>query len=159
MPETIQDRLQRLQAELERARSARYSAEGRLEQLRQVEARLRAEMQAEGVSPETIAGEISRLQREVGRLLDQAEKLLSGELSPNDVDLPAEPAAAKPDRATEPMPGQPTPVSLFDDVGGGREDDLVPEDEPMAGMPDDDDLMPDLDDLMEMEGAADEAPF
>ncbi|GAB6875605.1 hypothetical protein [Thermaerobacter litoralis] len=159
MPEAIQDRLQRLQAELERARSARYSAEGRLEQLRQVEARLRAEMQAEGVSPETIAGEISRLQREVGRLLDQAEKLLAGELSPKDVELPEEPVPAKPDRAKGPMPGQPTPVSLFDDVGGGSEDELVPvpDDEAMAGISDDDDLMPDLDDLMEDE--ADEAPF
>lgn len=69
-------KISKIKEMLERAKSEKYRAEARLEQLQQQKKELIKEIEAMGVKPENIEDEIDSLKREIEILLAKAMDLL-----------------------------------------------------------------------------------
>ncbi len=80
MPSDPEKAINQLKEELEKAKSLRYRAEARLEQLEQQQADLLKEIRALGVEPEKLDQEIAALKTEIDRLLAEASQLLPHDL-------------------------------------------------------------------------------
>ena len=80
MTADVAARLQKLQRALEEARTLKSKAEGRKEQLEAERQQILEEMQAEGVTPDTLEEEIARLRGELEAKLTEAESLVPWDL-------------------------------------------------------------------------------
>ena len=68
--------LNELRENLESAKSLKYRAEARLEQLKRQEDEIVKELKELGVKPEDLDGEIERLTLEINKLFKEANELL-----------------------------------------------------------------------------------
>lgn len=69
-----------LKENLEKAKSLKYRAEARLEQLKQQETEIIKELQDLGVKPEDLETEISHLTEDINALFKEANELLPTDL-------------------------------------------------------------------------------
>ncbi|MEW6398363.1 MAG: hypothetical protein AB1503_04230 [Bacillota bacterium] len=69
-----------LKQQLQQARTVKARAEGQLEALEQDRQRILAEMGELGVTPDTIDGEVARLEKDIAGLLEEARRLIPREL-------------------------------------------------------------------------------
>lgn len=76
----IREKLNAMAAALEKARALRSRAEGQKEQLEQERLRILQEMQALGVTPETLDEEIARLEATIRQELEEAQRLIPWDL-------------------------------------------------------------------------------
>lgn len=72
--------LARLKQQLQSAQALRHRAEGQLQALEQERQAILAEMAELGVSPENLAEEVARLEKEISDLLREAQELIPREL-------------------------------------------------------------------------------
>lgn len=72
----IKERIAAAQARIERGKQEKTRAETQKETLEKQQADIVAKMEAEGVKPETIGGEIERLKKTVLEGLEEVEKLV-----------------------------------------------------------------------------------
>lgn len=72
--------LGQLKDDLEKAKSLKYRAEARLEQLKQQEDEIIRELKELGVNPENLEEEISNLSEEINKLFESANELLPKDL-------------------------------------------------------------------------------
>lgn len=72
--------LSQLKENLEKAKSLKYRAEARLEQLKQQENEIIKELDELGVKPEELESEISKLTSEINNLFKESNELLPKEL-------------------------------------------------------------------------------
>lgn len=82
--DSVQERLLKLEQAIAKAMALRSRAEGQAEQLEPERERLLAEMQALGVTPETIDQRIAELEAERDEALAKAESLIPWDLIEND---------------------------------------------------------------------------
>lgn len=69
-----------LKEDLEKAKSLKYRAEARLDQLKQQESEIIKELKDLGVKPEDLEGEIKHLTSEINKLFLEANELLPRDL-------------------------------------------------------------------------------
>lgn len=69
-----------LKENLEKAKSLKYKAEARLEQLNQQEEEIIKELKSMGIEPDELESEISKLTEDVNRLFKEANELLPKDL-------------------------------------------------------------------------------
>ena len=69
-----------LKENLEKAKSLKYRAEARLEQLKQQETEIVKELEDLGVKPEDLETEITQLTSEINKLFQEANELLPSDL-------------------------------------------------------------------------------
>lgn len=69
-------KLSNLREDLENAKSLKYRAEARLEQLKKQEEDIVEELKELGVKPEDLDGEINKLTLEINKLFEEADELL-----------------------------------------------------------------------------------
>lgn len=69
-----------LKENLEKAKSLKYRAEARLEQLKQQETEIIKELEDLGVKPEDLDTEIRQLTSEINKLFQEANELLPSDL-------------------------------------------------------------------------------
>lgn len=69
-----------LKEDLEKAKSLKYRAEARLDQLKQQESEIIKELKDLGVKPEDLEGEIKHLTSEINKLFQEANQLLPRDL-------------------------------------------------------------------------------
>lgn len=69
-----------LKENLEKAKSLKYRAEARLEQLKQQETEIIKELSDLGVKPEDLESEITNLTSDINKLFQQANELLPTDL-------------------------------------------------------------------------------
>lgn len=69
-----------LKENLEKAKSLKYRAEARLEQLKQQETEIIKELEDLGVKPEDLETEITHLTSEINKLFQEANELLPSDL-------------------------------------------------------------------------------
>lgn len=72
--------LNQLKENLEKAKSLKYRAEARLEQLKQQEDEIIKELKTLGVEPEDLESEINKLTLEINQLFKEANDLLPKDL-------------------------------------------------------------------------------
>lgn len=72
--------LNQLKENLEKAKSLKYRAEARLEQLKQQEKEIIKELDELGVKPEDLEGEITKLNTEINSLFKESKDLLPKDL-------------------------------------------------------------------------------
>lgn len=72
--------LNQLKENLEKAKSLKYRAEARLEQLKQQEKEIIKELDELGVKPEDLEGEITKLNTEINSLFKESNDLLPKDL-------------------------------------------------------------------------------
>ncbi|MDD2446073.1 MAG: hypothetical protein PHY91_00105 [Tissierellia bacterium] len=72
--------LTQLKEDLEKAKSLKYRAEARLEQLKQQENEIIKELDELGVKPEDLENEISKLTSEINNLFKESNELLPKDL-------------------------------------------------------------------------------
>lgn len=72
--------LGQLKDDLEKAKSLKYRAEARLEQLKQQEDEIIRELKDLGVNPENLEEEINNLSEEISNLFESANQLLPKDL-------------------------------------------------------------------------------
>lgn len=78
LPQNPAQRIQILQADLEKAKAEKNRAEARMEELTKQRDQLLTEMSTLGVTPESIDTAIQEAEAERDRLLAEAEQLLRG---------------------------------------------------------------------------------
>ncbi|EOD00211.1 hypothetical protein [Caldisalinibacter kiritimatiensis] len=78
--EKHEKQLNDLKEKLEKAKTLKYKAEARLEQLNKQQEEIINELNDLGVKPEELENEIEKLDQEIRNLIEEANKLLPSEI-------------------------------------------------------------------------------